>query len=187
MSLSEAFQGRAQEIIARYPNKRSALIMLLHEAQDEVGYLSTEAIREVARVMGLSAADVAGVATFYTMFKRKSPGRYLISLCTNVSCAVFGAEETAEALEGLIGPPHTTTEDGLCSWEPVECLAYCNWAPIAQVNYHDIPYLTPARAELLIDALRSGRELDDVLAEFREAQAMSAQDAFGPTQESAGA
>jgi NADH-quinone oxidoreductase subunit E len=167
MPLSAGFHEKAKQIMGRYPVKRSALIMLLHEAQDEVGYISADVIREVARVMGLSTADVAGVASFYTMFKRRPLGRYLISVCTNVSCAIYGAEETAEALEGVIGPPHEPTEDGLCAWEPVECLAYCNWAPAAQVNYCDIPYLTPGRAEHLVDALRSGRTLEDVLSEFR--------------------
>lgn len=174
MGLSQAFHDRAAEIIARYPVKRSALIMLLHEAQDEVGYLSAEAIREVAKVMDLTPADVAGVATFYTMFKRRYPGRYMISLCTNVSCAVWGADETADKLRELIGPPHETTEDGLLSWEPVECLAFCNWAPIAQVNYRDVPQLSPNRAEQLISDVRAGRALEDILTEFREA---------GPVQE----
>jgi NADH-quinone oxidoreductase subunit E len=126
----------------------------------------------VARVLELDAADVAGVATFYTMFKMRNPGRYLISLCTNVSCAIWGADETATKLREIIGPPHEPTDDGLVSWEPVECLAYCNWAPIAQVNYHDVPQLTPERAEQLLAALRSGRELDDVVAEFRKAGAV---------------
>lgn len=158
MPLSEKFHARAQELIARYPHKRSALIMLLHEAHDEVGYLSTDAVREVARVIGLQPADVMGVATFYTMFKQDHPGRFLISLCTNVSCQINGADETAKALEALVGPPHTTTEDGLCSWEPVECLATCHWAPAAQVNYRDVAKLTPERAGRLVEALRAGRD-----------------------------
>lgn len=172
MPLSSDFYDKARDIIARYPESRSALIMLLHEAHDEAGSMSSEVIREVAKLLGLTPADVAGVATFYTMFKRSNPGRFLISLCTNISCAFNGAEQTAEALEGLVGPPHTPTGDGLCSWEPVECLAYCSWAPVAQVNYHDVPYMTPARAETLIEALRSGRSLEDVLEEFRGAQSL---------------
>ena len=178
MALSDRFQQRAQEIIARYPRKRSALLMVLHEAQDEVGYLSAEAIREVARVMDLLPADVAGTATFYTMFKMRHPGRFLVSLCTNVSCAIWGADDTARKLRELVGPPFEPTEDGLVSWEPVECLAFCDWAPVAQVNYHDIPQLTPERAERLIAELRTGRPLTDILDEFRAA---------GPVQEGADA
>jgi NADH-quinone oxidoreductase subunit E len=179
MALSDSFHQRAREIIARYPEKRSAVIMLLHDAQDEVGYVSAEVIREVAEVLDLNSADVAGVATFHTMFKRTPPGRYLVSLCTNVSCALRGADETAQRLRDLIGAPHEPTSDGLLSWEPVECLAHCDWAPIAQVNYEDVPLLTPERSAQLCDALRAGRSLDEVLAEFREvvAQAQGGGDA----------
>ncbi len=168
MALSEAFHRKAEEIVGRYPEPRSAALMLLHEAQDEVGYVSAEAIREVAKILGLSAADVAGVATFHTMFKRQPQGRYLLSLCTNVSCAIWGADRTESKLRELLGPPHEPTDDGLISWEPAECLAYCDWAPIAQVNYHDLPYLTPERAERLCRELRSGRPLEEVLDEFRQ-------------------
>ncbi len=172
MALSERFHEQAREIIGRYPVKRSALLMVLHAAQDEVGYMSADAIREVARVMDLSPAEVAGVSTFYTMYKHQPPGRYLISLCTNVSCAIWGADETAEKLKELIGSPHEATSDGLMSWEPVECLAYCDWAPIAQVNYRDIPQLTPERAEKLVADLRSGRAFEEILDEFRRAGAV---------------
>jgi NADH-quinone oxidoreductase subunit E len=112
--LSDGFHTKAQEIIARYPRARSALIMLLHEAQDEVGYVTDDVIREVGGVLGLTPADVEGVATFYTMFKRKHPGKFLISVCTNLSCSVNGAEETADALRDAIGPAHETTADGVC-------------------------------------------------------------------------
>jgi NADH-quinone oxidoreductase subunit E len=141
--------------------------MVLHEAQDEIGYVNDDVVTEVADIFGLAAADVAGVVTFYTMFKRKHPGKFLISVCTNLSCAINGADETADALRDAIGPPDTTTSDGLCSWESVECLATCHWAVAAQVNYCDVPFLTPERARTLVDALRSGRELDDVLQELR--------------------
>src|SRR5438067_4080020 len=141
--------------------------MLLHEAQDEDGYVNDAVIREVANIMRLTPADVAGVVTFYTMFKRKHPGRYLVSLCTNLSCTVNGAEDTAAALREAIGPPDETTPDGLCSWESVECLATCHWAVAAQVNYRDVPYLTPDRARRPVEALKSGRELEDVSTEFR--------------------
>jgi NADH-quinone oxidoreductase subunit E len=165
--LSEAFYGRAKEIVARYPVARSALLMLLHEAQDEAGYITNDVIRELAEFCGLSSADVAGVVTFYTMYKREHPGRYLISLCTNSGCAFFGAEEAAAKLRELVGPEHEATEDGLMSWEEVECLAFCGAAPAAQVNYRDVPNLTADRAERLCKALRDGRELTDVLDELR--------------------
>jgi NADH-quinone oxidoreductase subunit E len=167
MALSEGFHARAREICDRYPRPRSAILLLLHEAQDEVGYITNEVIREIGQLLGLESADVAGVVTFYTMYKRKHPGRYLISLCTNVGCQAFGADGTADTLREIVGPEHETTEDGMLSWEQVECLAYCNKAPIAQINYHDVPHLTPQRAERLCGELRAGRPLQDVLGELR--------------------
>jgi NADH-quinone oxidoreductase subunit E len=167
MPLSLGFYDRAQELMARYPTKRSALLLLLHDAQDEVGYITDEVIREIADLVGITAADVAGVVTFYTMYKRSNPGRYLISLCTNPGCQFFGAEQSAAKLRELVGPQHTVTEDGLCSWEEVECLAYCGKAPIGQINYLDVPFLTPARVEQLVTALRAGRPVEDVVAELQ--------------------
>jgi NADH-quinone oxidoreductase subunit E len=171
--LSDAFRTKAQEIVARYPVPRSALIMLLHEAQDEVGYVSDDVVKEVGEVLDLTPADVAGVATFYTMFKRKHPGRFLISVCTNLSCTINGAEQTAAALRDAIGPEHERTSDGLCSWESVECLATCHWAVAAQVNYLDVPYLTPDRASKLVDDLRAGRNLDDILTDLHAAKSLA--------------
>ena len=171
--LSDGFYTRAKELVARYPVARSALIMLLHEAQDEIGYVNDDVIREVGSVLGLTPADVEGVATFYTMFKRRHPGKFLISVCTNMSCTINGADETAAALRDAIGPEHETTADGVCSWEPVECLATCHWAVAAQVNYLDIPYLTAERARKLVADLKAGRPLDDVLTELRAAKSLS--------------
>jgi len=165
--LSPSFYTRAAEVIARYPVARSALIMLLHDAQDEVGYITDDVIREVGDLMDLSAADVAGVVTFYTMFKRKHPGKYLISLCTEPGCAMFGADDTADKLRELVGPESETTSDGLMSWEQVECLAFCGAAPAAQVNYRDVPNLTSERSIRLCEALRGGRELKEVIEELR--------------------
>ena len=147
--------------------------MLLHDAQDEVGYVSDEVVEEVGDILGLTPADVAGVATFYTMFKRKHPGKFLISLCTNLSCTINGADDTAEALRDAVGPPHTTTSDGVCSWESVECLATCHWAVAAQVNYLDVPYLTPDRAKQLVADLKRGRDLDEILSELRAAKSLA--------------
>jgi NADH-quinone oxidoreductase subunit E len=165
--LSDELHARARELMARYPQKRSALILVLHAAQDEAGCVNDDVIREVAEIFELNSADVAGVATFYTMFKRVSPGRYLISLCTQSACEFAAAEDTAAKLREIVGPEHETTGDGAMSWEVVECLAYCSAAPAAQVNYRDVPKLTPERAERLCSALRDGRELSDVLEEMR--------------------
>jgi NADH-quinone oxidoreductase subunit E len=165
--LSGGLRARARELMARYPSPRSALILVLHAAQDEVGCVNDEVIQDVAEIFELNTADVAGVATFYTMFKRDHPGRFLISVCTQSGCAFAGGEETAEKLREIVGPEHESTGDGLMSWEVVECLAYCSAAPAAQVNYRDIPHLTAERAERLCGALRDGRDLDEILTEMR--------------------
>jgi NADH-quinone oxidoreductase subunit E len=165
--LSDALRARARELMSRYPQKRSALILVLHAAQDEVGQITDAVVREVADLFELSSADVAGVVTFYTMFKRDHPGRFLISLCTQSACAFAGSDETVEKLRAIVGADRATTDDGLMSWEEVECLAFCSAAPAAQVNYRDVSYLTADRAERLCAALRSGRELPDVLEELR--------------------
>ena len=170
--LSDAFRANARETMARYPVPRSALLMVLHAAHDEVGHITDDVVREVAEIFGLAAADVEGVVTFYTMYKRKNPGRFLISLCTNLSCTIQGAEETAAALRDAVGPPDETTADGLCSWESVECLATCHWAVAAQVNYLDVPFLTPDRARKLVEDLRAGRDLDEILTELRGAKTL---------------
>jgi NADH-quinone oxidoreductase subunit E len=146
--------------------------MVLHDAQDEVGFINDDVIREVAGIFGLDAADVEGVVTFYTMFKRKHPGRYLISVCRNLPCMINGADETADAIRDVLGPPEEAPSDGVCSWETVECLATCHWAVAAQVNYLDVPYLTPDRARKLIDDLRGGRDLDEVLTELRASKSL---------------
>jgi NADH-quinone oxidoreductase subunit E len=165
--LNDEFRARARALMDRYPSPRSALLMVLHEAQDEVGHISDDVIREVSTLFGIAAAEIEGVVTFYTMYKRRNPGRFLISLCTNLSCTINGADETAEALRDAVGPPDSTTADGLCSWESVECLATCHWAVAAQVNYRDVPYLTPDRARKLVDGLRAGRDLEEILRELR--------------------
>lgn len=166
-ALSDGLRARAQELMSRYPSKRSALILVLHAAQDEVGHITDDVVREVADIFELNAADVAGVVTFYTMFKQDHPGRFLISLCTQSACAFAGADETVGKLRELVGAEHVTTDDGAMSWEEVECLAFCSAAPAAQVNYRDVPNLTPDRAERLCGALHSGRELSEVLDELR--------------------
>ena len=172
MILDDAFRAKARDVMSRYPQQRSALLMVLHAAQDEVGYVNDDVVREVAEIFGLAAADVEGVVTFYTMYKRKNPGKFLISVCRNLSCMINGADETIAAMRETLGPTDTATEDGLCSWETVECLATCHWAVAAQVNYLDVPYLTPDRARNLVEGLRAGRALDEILAELRATKSL---------------
>ena len=140
----------AQEIVARYPSARSAVLPLLHLAQDQDGWVTNEAIHEVARLVGETSADVFGTCSFYTMFKREPVGRLLVSVCTNVSCLVTGGPEILEHLRRRFA------DDPDVHVEEVECLAACGGAPSMQVNYEYHENLTPAEAEALVDRYKRG-------------------------------
>jgi NADH-quinone oxidoreductase subunit E len=142
---------RAREIIARYPSSRSAVLPLLHLAQDQDGWVTEDALTEVAALLGLTRADVFGTCSFYTMFKREPVGRLVVSVCTNVSCLVTGGPEVLEHLERRYG------DEPAVHVEEVECLAACGGAPALQVNYEFHENMTPARAEGIVDDYLAGR------------------------------
>ena len=128
-----------QQILSRYPNRRSALLPLLHLCQEEEGYLTEESLREAADRLGLSPAQVAEVASFYDMFRLRPGGRREIWICQNLSCSLLGAEEVIRRLEEELGiRTGDTTPDGLLTLKRVECLAACGLAPVIQVGpeYH---------------------------------------------------
>ena len=129
MSLTDADRKRAQQIIARYPHAKSALLPLLHLAQDRDGWVTPAAMEEVADLVGLTPAQVLGVCSFYTMLKREPVGRFVVSVCTNVSCLVNGGGELCESLKSqYAADPDVFVEE-------VECIAHCDHAPAFQVNY----------------------------------------------------
>jgi len=155
---SEATQERAREIMARYPQKRSAVMPLLYLAMAEDGHLTDEGMEEVARRVGITPAQVQAVATFYTMYKRKPAGRYLISCCTSISCMLLGGDEVLHAVEDESGVPHGETDPGgLLSVEHVECIGACGGAPAVQVNYELIEGVTPEKARELVRWLGNAR------------------------------
>jgi len=142
--------AEAQRIIARYPYARSATLPLLHLAQDQDGWVSPEAMQEVADLLDISAAQVLGVASFYTMFKLDEPKRLVVSVCTNVSCLVNGGPELCEALiERYAGDDDVHVEE-------VECLAACDVAPVLQVNYEFHGSQTDDSAAALVEEYRAG-------------------------------
>ena len=148
---SEATQERARQIMARYPQKRSAVMPLLYLAMAEEGHLSDEGMEEVGRWVGITPAQVQAVATFYTMYKRRPTGRYLISCCTSLSCMLLGADDVLHAVEDESGVPHGETDpDGVLSVEHVECIGACGGAPAVQVNYELIEGVTPDKARELV-------------------------------------
>ena len=155
--LSDELRAKADELIARYPSPRSALLPLLYLVQAQEGHVTREGMQEVAEILGLTTAEVEAVATFYTMFKKKPCGDWLVSVCTNVSCAVVGAREVYQRAEDALGPQaRTVTEDGRFTLEEVECLGACDAAPVVQVNYCNYDKVTPDGMGQIIEALRAG-------------------------------
>src|SRR3954469_14028384 len=159
MPFSDETYQRAKEIMARYPEgrERSALLPLLHLVQSEEGYVSPEGVTFCAEQLGLTRAQVGAVATFYTMYKRKPAGEWLVSVCTNTMCGVLGGNRAFEALSEYLNVGHDeTTADGLITLEHAECLAACDYAPVLTVNYEFFDNQTVESARELVGALRSG-------------------------------
>jgi NADH-quinone oxidoreductase subunit E len=156
--LSEANVVIAREIIGRYPRPKSAMIPLLHLAQEQDGYVTNDAMAHIAELLGLEPSQVYGTASFYEMFKFQPVGRYCVNICTNISCQLLGAYELLEHAEEHLGVKvGSTTEDGLVTLEDVECIAACTEAPALQVNYRYRYKVTPADFDQLIRDLRAGR------------------------------
>ena len=148
----------AEEIIGRYPLPKSALIPLLHLAQEQDGYVTTDAMEHIAELVGVTPAEVLGTCSFYEMFKLEPVGRYVVNVCTNISCQLLGAEELLEHAEEQLGVrPGGTTADGLITLEDVECIAACTEAPCLQVNYRYFNRVSNDDFDQLVDDLRSGR------------------------------
>ena len=157
-SWSATTRQRAEEIVSRYPEKRSAVMPLLYLAMAEEGHLTDEGMEEVARWTGISPAQIQAVASFYTMYKREKTGQYLVSCCTSISCMLLGGDDVLHAVEDESGVPHgETDEDGLISVEHVECIGACGGAPAVQVNYELIEGVTPDKARELVQWLQSAR------------------------------
>jgi NADH-quinone oxidoreductase subunit E len=150
MSFSDANLVRAREIVAQYPRPKSAILPLAHLAQGQDGWLTNEAMEEIATLTGVTAAEVQGTCSFYTMFKRRPCGSLLVSVCTNVTCLVTGGPEILEHLEQRYGRDDSVTV------EEVECLAACGGAPALQVNYEFHERVSPSSAEEIVEAYRSG-------------------------------
>ena len=153
----------ANDIIARCPRPKSALIPVLHLAQEQDGYVSTDAMEHIAELIGITPAEVYGTASFYEMFKFEPVGKYCINVCTNISCQLLGAWELLEHAEERLGiKSGSTTTDGMFTIEDVECIAACTEAPALQVNYRYRYRVTNEDFDALVDDLRNGA-LDDEL------------------------
>lgn len=139
-------------MLTHYPTKRSVLVPTLLYAQDEVGFLTDEVIREISERLELTELDVRNVISYYSMLTTKQRGKYNIQVCTNIACMVRGGEKMLELCKRKLGVGHKgTTEDGLFTLEEVECIGACSWAPAMQVNYDFHENLTPAKIDGILE------------------------------------
>ncbi len=156
---------RARAIIGLYPQSRSALIPILHVVQEQDGHLTDEAMQHVAELLGLTAAEVRGTATFYDMLFTEPVGRYLVSVCTNIACLLNGGEQLLEHAESVLDvKPGGRTADGIFTLEEVECIALCGQAPCLAVNWRFRGNVGHDDFDRLIDDLRAGRLDDEIPA-----------------------
>jgi NADH-quinone oxidoreductase subunit E len=173
--LSESAYAELRRIPTRYPEPRSGLLPMLHLVQSEQGRVTPEGIEACADILGITAAEVSGVATFYTMYKRRPVGVYHVGVCTNTLCAVMGGDAIFERLkEHLDVGNDETTADGAITLEHVECNAACDYAPVMMVNWEFMDNMTPQSATQLVDDLRDGRQVRStrgpVIATWREVE-----------------
>ena len=175
----QAVLAELVEITRRYPEARSALLPMLHLVQSVEGRVTARGIEACADILGISAAEVSGVATFYTMYKRRPVGDYHVGVCTNTLCAIMGGDAIFERLQEHlgIGNDETTPADGnarTITLEHLECNAACDYAPVMTVNWEFMDNQTPESATRLVDDLRSGVEVTSTrgprICTWREAE-----------------
>ena len=158
---SEENRMLAREVIGRYPKRRSAMIPLLHVAQAQAGWVSNEAMVEIAELVDTTPAEVLGTCSFYEMFKREPVGKYLVNICVTMSCALAGAADLMERAQERLGVRvGGTTPDGMFTLASAECQAACTEAPCLQVNYRYRYRVDAPQFDQLIDDLAAGA-LDD--------------------------
>ena len=163
MKFSDEFEARFAEMLTHYPTKRSALVPTLLYAQDEVGYLSDEVILELASRLDLTELEVRNVISYYSMLTTKPRGKYVVQVCTNISCMVRGGEEILHHCSTKLGVEHKgTTPDGLFTLEEVECIGACSWAPAAQVNYDFHENLTAEKMDKVLEEYRARQRNEEI-------------------------
>jgi NADH-quinone oxidoreductase subunit E len=194
--ITEATLEEMRSIAARYPQPRSALLPMLHLVQSVEGRVTPAGIEACAKILDLATADVSGVATFYTMYKRRPVGEYHVGVCTTALCAIMGGDEVYAKLQDHLGIGNDeTTEDGKITLEHVECNAACDFAPVMMINWEFFDNTTPERAIEIVDQIRAGAELrstrgarictwkeaERVLAGFPDGRADEGPTAVGPS------
>jgi NADH-quinone oxidoreductase subunit E len=153
---SDNAKSDIQKLMAKYPDKRSAVMPALHLVQREIGWLPDEAIQEIADLIGLSKTEVNGVATFYTMYAREPQGKHTIMFCGDLPCALRGAEQMLEHLEQKLGcKAGQTTADGTITLKEAECLGGCDHAPVMLVDGTEhLQDLTIEKLDEIVERLR---------------------------------
>lgn len=154
--LADKYAERIEKIFARYPDRRSAIMPLLFIAQEEYGWLSEDALNEIADLCGVDPTQAYSIAGFYTMFRETPKGKYWFQVCTDLPCALRGADDFYQALcDYLDVEDGGTTDDGLFTVEQVMCLAACDKAPMFQCNFHDYENYDMEQMKALIEQLRA--------------------------------
>lgn len=166
-ALLERLKPECEKIIAQYERKRSALLPLMHLFQGHEGYVTPEAMRAAGEMLGLTHAEVEGTVSFYTLFYRRPVGKYMLQICRGLACSIDGAEDMMAYLRERLGVGHLeTTDDGVFSYEEVECLAACDRASCMQVNLEFVYDLTPAMIDDMLAAMRSDTYSVKPMAQF---------------------
>jgi NADH-quinone oxidoreductase subunit E len=158
MPISEQLDRFFDEKMKEYPTRRSFLVPMLLYTQDEIGFLSDEAIEHIAKKVDLTELEVRNVISYYSMLTMNPRGKYNVQVCTNISCMLRGADDVFEHCKKRLGIGHKqTTSDGMFSLEEVECIGACSWAPAAQVNYDFHEKLTPEKVDGVLEAYRKSK------------------------------
>lgn len=161
--LAGEYLARARDTIAVYPGARSALIPLLHIAQEQDGHLTDDGMQHIAELLGITPAEVMGTASFYDMLFTERTGRWLVSICTNIACLLNGGYELLDHAEKTLGVrPGVTSPDGRFTLEDVECIARCDEAPCLAVNWRFFGNVTNEKFDQLITDLESGKLDEEV-------------------------
>jgi NADH-quinone oxidoreductase subunit E len=156
-ALYDQLRPQCEALIAQYEEKRSALLPMMHLFQEHEGYVSQNAMRTAADMLDLSPAVVESTVSFYTLFFRKPVGKYMLQVCRGLMCELRGADDIMAYFREKLGIGHLeTTDDGLFSYEEVECLAACDRPTCMQVNLEFVYDLTPQMIDQMIDAMRAG-------------------------------
>lgn len=163
-TLQEKYASDIEAILAKYADRRSAVLPLLYVAQDEYGHLSDKAIREVADALDLPPTDIFEVVGFYTLYYEKPVGKWMLQVCDDAPCCYLGAEELIASLKEKLGiEEEETTSDGMFTLQRVKCLAACNRAPVMQANLSYIYDVTPDQLDGLLHELRERAEKGDMI------------------------